>query len=381
MKELRNYDKVTMKKQKIAYIIGDLGKGGQERQLYYLLKMLDFSKYKVNLYVWEYSENDFYVEKIPPKVNIIGFNSDATKHSKLLRFLISIYFFKPDIIHSYASYLNGVFYYTRFIPVTSIKTIGALRSSFGTIENKLTSRKLKRNFCFGDALHVNSKKSLREVEEYHIKIKEKVNAFYIPNGLDENEFYPKIIKDSGSCLRLLSVGRMVPSKEYYDQLRLIRLLLDEGLQVFHTIVGYGPDEEVIRQEIVRLGLKSFVGIENDSEDVSEFYNKSDLFIQTSSSEGLPNCIMEAMSCGLCCFATNAGDTDVLIANNVNGFVFDIHDVLSFKEKLLEVLGSNRSKENLYKYGKLGQLSIQNNYSLKRNLHKIENMYKVVLNGV
>ena len=53
----------------------------------------------------------------------------------------------------------------------------------------------------------------------------------------------------------------------------------------------------------------------------EFYRKNhvDLFINVSETEGIPVSIMEAMSFGIPCIATNVGGVNEIV-NNTNGFL-------------------------------------------------------------
>ena len=49
---------------RLLYLVGELGPGGQEKQLYYLLKAMDRERYKPMGVVWSYNENDTYVRQI-----------------------------------------------------------------------------------------------------------------------------------------------------------------------------------------------------------------------------------------------------------------------------------------------------------------------------
>ena len=59
----------------------------------------------------------------------------------------------------------------------------------------------------------------------------------------------------------------------------------------------------------------------------EFYrnNAINLFINLSDSEGIPVSIMEAMSFGIPCIATNVGGTSEIVVNGINGYLIDDED--------------------------------------------------------
>ena len=57
------------------------------------------------------------------------------------------------------------------------------------------------------------------------------------------------------------------------------------------------------------------------DDVPEILSKSDIFVLPSYSEGLSNALMEAMSSGCACVATEVGGNCFLIQNGVSGLLF------------------------------------------------------------
>ena len=62
----------------------------------------------------------------------------------------------------------------------------------------------------------------------------------------------------------------------------------------------------------------------ENKEVLNFYitNKPQLFINVSSSEGIPVSIMEAMSFGIPCVATNVGGNSEIVHNNINGVLLN-----------------------------------------------------------
>lgn len=81
---------------------------------------------------------------------------------------------------------------------------------------------------------------------------------------------------------------------------------------------------------VSVELKGYVS----NKELMEFYKCQpvDLFINVSETEGIPVSIMEAMSCGIPCIATNVGGVSEIVDNS-NGFLikkeFDVKEVAAF----------------------------------------------------
>ncbi len=66
----------------------------------------------------------------------------------------------------------------------------------------------------------------------------------------------------------------------------------------------------------------FTGLRKDIEDI---LSRSDIFVLPSYAEGLSNALMEAMSAGCACIASDVGGNRYLIENGVSGFLFPAGD--------------------------------------------------------
>ena len=97
-------------------------------------------------------------------------------------------------------------------------------------------------------------------------------------------------------------------------------------------------------------------------DVDNFYNQAKIFAFTSSSEGFPNVIGEAMSAGLPVIAYDctAGPKD-LIVHNETGYLIDLFDYDSFKIHLEKLIDDDklRSKMGVNAKEKISQFSLEN----------------------
>lgn len=123
-------------------------------------------------------------------------------------------------------------------------------------------------------------------------------------------------------------------------------------------IGDGPQfEEIKRKAEESLQSSSFKFIGNvPNSEIKSFYreNKPLIFVNTSSSEGVPVSIMEALSFSIPVIASDVGGTNELLINGYNGFLlrrFD--DVLEVTNKIHEFLSMDKNeykamRENAYK---------------------------------
>lgn len=107
----------------------------------------------------------------------------------------------------------------------------------------------------------------------------------------------------------------------------LELLRDAGIKNLKwTHIGTGSDFDKVKKLAEKnLGFMSvdFKGKISNTE-VLDFYRKNpvDLFVNVSSSEGLPVSIMEAISFGIPIIATDVGGVSEIVKNNYNGRLID-----------------------------------------------------------
>ena len=160
----------------------------------------------------------------------------------------------------------------------------------------------------------------------------KDRIFVIPNGIEIRPLQQRQ-EEEKKVIQIISVGRFVKQKAYETALKSLAQLkgMLASKQVFkYTIVGSGPEREAIVQNISRFGLENEVELISDPPSVYEILDASDIYLCTSTFEGISNAIMEAMNCALPIVATDAGDNSRLVIHEKNGFIAGVgdHDSIS-----------------------------------------------------
>jgi len=135
---------------------------------------------------------------------------------------------------------------------------------------------------------------------------------------------------------VLMVGRLINTKHQDKLIELFIRISKPGWKL--VIVGYDHlkqnNSERLKKIIADNHAEDSVILEGKQADVETYYLKSKIFAFTSSSEGFPNAIGEAMSAGLpvVAFDCVAGPSE-MIKDNYNGFLIPLCDYKQFKEKL------------------------------------------------
>lgn len=98
-------------------------------------------------------------------------------------------------------------------------------------------------------------------------------------------------------IRLLSVGRYCTAKNFDNLPDICARLVKDGLDVYWYVIGFGPDEELIRQRIAEAGMEDRVILLGKKENPYPYMAACDLYLQPSRYEGKCVSVREAQLLG------------------------------------------------------------------------------------
>jgi glycosyltransferase involved in cell wall biosynthesis len=146
-----------------------------------------------------------------------------------------------------------------------------------------------------------------------------------PGGVDTELFQPsrrssamraRLTEGHPESPLLLYVGRLSAEKEIERLRPILQALPDARL----ALVGDGPNHESLQRHFA--GMPVHMAGYLRGEELAQAFASSDVFVMTSRTETLGLVILEAMSSGLPVVAARAGGIPELIADGVNGYLFD-----------------------------------------------------------
>jgi glycosyltransferase involved in cell wall biosynthesis len=142
---------------------------------------------------------------------------------------------------------------------------------------------------------------------------------------------------------VLTVSNLVVHKGVDIGLQAINRLYNNGwTNIKYLIVGDGPERTALEQRVNELGLRHvihFLG-EKNRHILLDLYNLADLFLLTSSTEGLPFSLLEAMACKTICLASPVGDIPRTLQYGRNGFTVSSISPAHFAAKIREIADLN-----------------------------------------
>lgn len=121
-------------------------------------------------------------------------------------------------------------------------------------------------------------------------------------------------------INLLSVGRFTFAKNFDNVPDICRRILQEGCEVYWYIVGYGGDEQLIKEKIKEAGMEEHVILLGKQENPYPFIKECDIYIQPSRFEGNAITVREAQILYKPVIVTNYPTAHSQIKQGVDGII-------------------------------------------------------------
>lgn len=274
---------------------------------------------------------------------------------KIVKYLENIKFSEKDeiIFYSYWLYISAgvAIELKKYFQKRGIKCTAISRAHGFDIyeENKyLPARKyIVENI---DTIYPCSNNGTNYLKERYPMYKNKINTGYLgtyDHGIG------KI--NNNNKLEIVSCSRVTDIKRVNLIVEALSLLENEDINIKWTHIGNGPLLDDVKKlaetKLKRIEFEFLGYIPNTK--VYDYYleHAKDIFINVSSTEGLPVSIMEAISFGIPVIATNVGGTSEIVIDNETGYLlkkdFDVSELSTYIKKIYQ-MKSNGTYENLRK---------------------------------
>jgi glycosyltransferase involved in cell wall biosynthesis len=169
----------------------------------------------------------------------------------------------------------------------------------------------------------------------------------IGNGVNANQFYPRDRihcrvkhKLPQSAKVILSAGALLEAKGHHHVVRalshLVRHRIDAHLVIAGSETRGGPGfERSLRQVVKEAEMDSRVHFTGwvAPDTLAEFMSAADVFCLASDSEGWPNVVHEAASCGTPVVVTDVGSIPQMIPSEALGIIVPVGDQRKLQDAL------------------------------------------------
>lgn len=213
-----------------------------------------------------------------------------------------------------------------------------------------------------------SRNGLEYIKNSYPNAKAKIEVAFLGT---ENSDRKDLENFSKLPFKIVSCSNVVPVK-CIDKLVTVLSKIDT-YEIIWTHYGDGILLDSIKElakDKLPANIKAVFKGNIPNQKLLEEYSKNNyhLFINTSSSEGIPVSIMEANSFGIPCVATDVGGTKELVINGVNGFLLKKN--FSSDELVTKILEFIEMDEEVYKKYRIASHDFWNkNFNASENYKK------------
>lgn len=147
---------------------------------------------------------------------------------------------------------------------------------------------------------------------------------------------------------ILAVGRLIESKRFEVLLQSFAGLARAFPDWDVCILGEGPLREPLQQAAQRLGLAGRIMLPGFSKTPADWYSRADIYVLTSSYEGMPNTLIEAMAHGIApiAFDIMTGPKDVLQGGALGMLLPDDDHVGRLAEALRSLMSDHERRTRM-----------------------------------
>jgi glycosyltransferase involved in cell wall biosynthesis len=321
---------------KVVFLIRSLGQGGTERQLATLTPRLNKDRFEATVITF-YPDGKFGAELAANNVKVLNLNKRGRWDifGFLWRLVSELKRIRPDILHSYLVEPNLVAAFIKPL-VPSTRIVWGVRGSNRDLAGydwfvRMNFRLQAAASRFADLIIFNSNEGRDNYS--HLRFPPH-RSLVIHPGIDTDEFRPdrhlgitvrKTWDVAERTILIGVVGRFDPIKDHRTFVKAAALLSAEVIDCCFVFVGNGPADYVtsLRRTVADYKLSDRVIWAGPRSDMPAVYNALNIACLSSTSEGLPNAVAEAMSCGIPCVVTDVGDAALLVGET--GFVVPPRD--------------------------------------------------------
>jgi glycosyltransferase involved in cell wall biosynthesis len=172
---------------------------------------------------------------------------------------------------------------------------------------------------------------------------------------------PKVSEDEPHSLRdelgfksdvpiVVSAGRLSHEKNFAGFIKVAQLVLKENPNVIFVIFGEGVLRQELESQILHAGLEGSIFLPGFKKNLGTLLAQSDIFLQTSFTEGLPNVVLEAFAVKLAVVATDVGGTAEVVEDGRSGYLVRPEETEKMADYITQLLGNFKLKKQMGQYG-------------------------------
>ena len=417
LKKYKPTRKKNRKKPLVMIITSSLNRGGAEKQV--MLTMVEINqskKYQVKLIVDKIdnkNNGNTFVKDLGASIkktiqfndlegndnvskdtifngqdNLLNLLPNITKR-RVLHIISALKKYEPDIIHAWQ---DEIIFSSCLatIAVNGCPVLGSARSL--NPEEKTNLHMIKRPYlknCFkylfeneNIFLSTNSiagKKSYSKwlsIEPNEIKvINNGINYKKMESETNLQEVKERMVKlGIDNNIIIGGIFRLEHVKRPLLWIDCVEKCIESDGTIRGILIGSGKMMDEVKNAIIEKKLEDKIFTVGPVEDVASWLKNIDIFLFTSSSEGLPNSIIEAQTFGVPVISSDVGGLSEIVISGQTGWLIKSDNPNDYSEKIIGIIKSgkiNYFKSNAAKNAK-------RKFSIQRMRKETERTYKAII---
>lgn len=333
---------------------------GGEQQLFYLMEELE--QKGIQQYVFCRKNGELYQRAKDKSFNVIaypkikGLSLKAAYRIKELCESLNI-----QVIHTHDSKAHTLALLAGFLFRNASSIVVSRRVDFPIGKSffsrfKYNYSKVSKIICVSDAIQEVMKPSIRDKNKLctvHSGIDlsrfdglSKGNELRTKFGISVNEFL------------IGNTSALAPHKDYFTWVDTAEILIKSNFPSKYVIMGDGPLMSEIQDYVRAKNLNEYIFFNGFEKNILPLLKELDLFLITSTTEGLGTSILDAFACKVPVVGTKAGGIPELVQHQKTGLLSPIKNATDLAENVQQILTNSELKNTLLSnaYSLLGEFS-------------------------
>ncbi|WP_295180455.1 glycosyltransferase [uncultured Christiangramia sp.] len=367
---------------KVLHIIKSLGRGGAEMLLPETLKIHDEEKFEFHT-AYFLPWKDQMVESIQNaggKVTCFSANNNIRllqRYSEVIEYCKTNHI---DVIHCHlpwAGFLGRLVYFKTGIP--TVYSEHNMQERYHIVTKRINQFTFNsQSLALGVSEDVT--KSIKNNIDLKIPVRTLLNGVNTNSFQKDSRFKEATRKELGIPQDAVVLGNVAVfrfQKRLVEWLRVFKALDKKNENLYGIIVGAGPLEDEIKSELKRLDLTKKVLFPGLQTNVKPYFSAMDIFMMSSSFEGLPIALLEAMSMECAVVSTDAGGIKEVIRDQQDGLICPVDKWEELGELCQTLIDS---PEKLMNLKKSARTRVIESFSLEKMVNELESIYKELANS-
>lgn len=203
------------------------------------------------------------------------------------------------------------------------------------------------------------------------------------HGVDFTQFPYRSLPSPGDSLRVVSAGRLTPTKGMDRLVECVAKARAKGANVHLTIVGEGSGRDPLMSKVDALGLGDAVQFTGwmAHERIGEEFAKAHLFVllaDTNFHDGLPNVVLEAMATGRPAILSPLPAAAEVVTSGVNGVILAEGDYTEECADLFVELSSDSA--TIERWGAAAAQAVRDKHDRTVQIDKLCTLFDITISA-